>query len=141
MTAQDIGTESNVDKSKRFKIADLSQSIYFAMNDAFLLGWDTESSENRSSQDQEDLKASLLQKQKINKKQEILKAQNKQVTLHSLMDFQLTDIKFSKELGEEGENLSLQAKSGSKILLFRHHFLIKEVLKRSRKRYSCRVYI
>ena len=130
VTAQDIGTESNVDKSKRFKIADLSQSIYFAMNDAFLSGGTRKAVRTVSSRDQEDLKASLLQKAKNQQKQEILKAQNKQVTLlDSLMDFQLTDIKFSKELGEEGENLSLQAKVVARYYYF-DTLLIKEVLKK-----------
>lgn len=111
VTAQDIGTESNLDKSKRFKIADLSQSVYFAMNDASFTGGTQKAVKTVSSRDQEDLKASLLQKAKDQQKQEILKTQDKQVTLlDSLMDFQLTDVKFSKEVGEEGENLSLQAK-------------------------------
>ncbi len=111
VTAQDIGTESNLDKSKRFKIADLSQSVYFAMNDASFTGGTRKTVKTVSSKDQEDLKASLLQKAKDQQKQEILKSQDKQVTLlDSLMDFQLSDIKFSKELGEEGDNLSLQAK-------------------------------
>lgn len=119
VTAQDIGTESNLDKSKRFKIADLSQSIYFAMNDAAFTGGTRKTVRTVSSRDQEDLKASLLQKAKDQQKQEILKTQNKLVTLlDSLMDFQLADIKFSKELGEEGENLSLQAKVIAKYYYF-----------------------
>jgi len=119
VTAQDIGTESNLDKSKRFKIADLSQSIYFAMNDASFTGGTRKAVRTVSSKDQEDLKASLLQKAKEQQKQEILKTQDKQVTLlDSLMDFQMTDIKFSKELGEEGENLSLQAKVVAKYYYF-----------------------
>lgn len=119
VTAQDIGTESNVDKSKRFKIADLSQSVYFAMNDAAFTGGTRKTVRTVSTRDQEDLKASLLQKAKDQQKQEILKMQNKSVTLlDSLMDFLLTDIKFSKELGEEGENLSLQAKVIAKYYYF-----------------------
>ncbi|MBI4973874.1 hypothetical protein HZC27_04665 [Candidatus Roizmanbacteria bacterium] len=119
VTAQDIGTESNVDKSKRFKIADLSQSIYFAMNDVAFIGGTRKTVRTVSSRDQEDLKVSLLQKAKDQQKQEILKTQDKQVTLlDSLMDFQLTDVKFSKELGEEGENLSLQAKVVAKYYYF-----------------------
>lgn len=119
VTAQDIGTESNMDKSKRFKIADLSQSIYFAMNDTAFAGGTRKTVRTVSSRDQEDLKASLLQKAKDQKKQDILKTQDKQVTLlDSLMDFQLTDVTFSKELGEEGENLSLQAKVVAKYYYF-----------------------
>ena len=130
VTAQDIGTESNLDKSKRFKIADLSQSIYFAMNDASFSGGTRKAVRTVSSRDQEDLKASLLQKAKNQQKQEILKTQNKQVTLlDSLMDFQLTDIKFSKELGEEGENLSLQAKVVARYYYF-DTLLMKAVLKK-----------
>lgn len=119
VTALDIGTESNLDKSKRFKIADLSQSIYFAMNDASFIGGTRKAVRTVSSRDQEDLKASLLQKAKDQQKQEILKTQSKQVTLlDSLMDFQLAETKFSKELGEEGDNLSLQAKVIAKYYYF-----------------------
>ena len=141
VTAQDIGTESNLDKSKRFKIADLSQSVYFAMNDASFTGGTRKTVKTVSSKDQEDLKASLLQKAKDQQKQEILKSQDKQVTLlDSLMDFQLSDIKFSKELGEEGDNLSLQAKVVARYYYF-DTSLMNVVLKKKLEKIYPRLHI
>jgi len=119
VSAQEIGPESNLDKSKRFKIADLSPSVYFAMNDTSFTGGTRKTMKTVSSRDQEDLKASLLLKAKDQQKQEILKTQNKQITLlDSLMEFQLTDIKFSKEIGEEGDSVSLQARAVAKYSYF-----------------------
>jgi hypothetical protein len=119
VTAQEIGPEQNLDKAKRLKIADLSPSVYFAVNDTSFAGGTRKTVRTVSSRDQEDLKASLLQMAKAQQKLEILKEQNKAITLlDSLIDFQLTDIKFSKEVGEEGENLSLQAKAVAKYYYF-----------------------
>lgn len=119
VTAQDMGTESNLDKAKRFKIADLSPSVYFAINDNAFAGGTRKAIRTVSSKDQEDLKASLLEKAKEEQKKNILKVQDKQVTLlDSLIDFQLTNVTFSKELGEEGDNLSLQATVVAKYFYF-----------------------
>ncbi len=119
VTANEIGTDSNIDKNKRFKIADLSTSEFFAMNDSGFSGGTKKTIKTVSKKDTEDLQASLLEKAKEQKKNEIYKTKDERVTLiDSLMEFDLDDVKFSKELGEEGDSLALSANVVAKYYYF-----------------------
>ncbi len=111
VTALDIGTESNIDKGKRFKIEDLSLSVFFAMNDEAFSGGTKKSIKTVSKKDLEDLKNQILEKSKRQQQETIKKQIAKQVNLvEPLMKVSLDDMKYSKELGEEGDNVSLEAK-------------------------------
>ena len=130
VTAVEIGTESNLDKGKRFKITDLSPSTYFALNETAFSGGTRKSIKTVSKKDLDELQASLLQKAKDQQKESIYKAKDKRVTLiDSMMDFQLSNIKFSKELGEEGETITLNAKVVAKYYYF-DNALMSTVLKK-----------
>lgn len=111
VTAVDIGEESNIDRGSRLQIDELSSSIFFAINDKIFSGGTKKSIKTVSKKDKEDLEESLLRKAKDQKKDEIAKMKKEQITLiDSLIDFSLSDVVFSKEVGEEGDSLSLQAK-------------------------------
>lgn len=119
ITAVEIGIESNLDKNKRFRIADLSTSVYFAMNDNALTGGTKKTLRTVSKKDLEDLKGSLLDKAKKNQQAKSTTVQNAGITfIDQLTDFQIRDAKYSKEVGEEGDSLSLEAKVTSKFYYF-----------------------
>lgn len=110
VTGSDIGPESNLDKGKRFTIADLSSSTYFAMNEAGFSGGTRKTIKTVSKKDMDDLETSIMNKAKQEQQQELTAKSNGQVTMvDSLTDYQLTDPKYSKELGEEADTITLKA--------------------------------
>ncbi|PIY68513.1 hypothetical protein COY90_05585 [Candidatus Roizmanbacteria bacterium CG_4_10_14_0_8_um_filter_39_9] len=119
ITAIEIGIESNLDKNKRFRIADLSTSVYFAMNDNAITGGTKKTLRTVSKKDLEDLKGSLLDKAKKNQQDKSTTIQNAGITfIDQLTDFQISNAKYSKEVGEEGDSLNLQATVTSKFYYF-----------------------
>lgn len=119
ITAVEIGIESNLEKNKRFRIADLSSSVYFAMNDNSIAGGTKKTLRTVSKKDREDLQGSLLDKAKKNQKDKSTTVQNAGITfIDQLTDFQLTNTTYSKEVGEEGDSVNLQATVTSKFYYF-----------------------
>lgn len=110
VTASQIGPEYNLDKGKRFRIADLSSSVYFAMNDTGFSGGTKKTVKTVAKKDIDELQNSILEKATKELKGNIAKSVDSHSTLiDSLTDFELSNVKYSKELGEEGENLTLKA--------------------------------
>lgn len=110
VTAKEIGNESNIDKGKRFRIADLSTSVYFAMNESGFSGGTRKSIKTVARKDIDDLASLLLTKAKKEQKKAIYDKKARNITIiDSLISYDMKGESYSKELGEEGDNVSLNA--------------------------------
>ena len=64
VTAVNIGPEGNISKGARFKIDDLSQSVYFALNDNTFSGGTRKQIQTVSKKDTQDLETNIMNKAK-----------------------------------------------------------------------------
>lgn len=111
VVAYDTGTEGNLDKGQKFKIGDLNQNIYFAINESAFTGGSKKETKTVSKKDLEDLKTSILDKAKKDNQAKIKdNLKNNQKTIDSLTELVLAEPKFSKELGEEANEVELKSK-------------------------------
>lgn len=125
VTAAVIGAEGNLAKGTRFSIADLSSSIYFAINESPFSGGNKRSVRTVSAKDQEDLEKSILEEAK------------KQMTppkgvsgglLTSLTQTTLTETTYSKEVGEESNNVELKARARATFFLYDRNELVDKII-------------
>lgn len=108
ITADVLGPESNLEKGKRFKIADEPTSRYFAVNESALTGGSKKSIRTVAKKDIDDLKKSLLEKGKKQAIDNIVKElPSGAKILNTLTEAELTSSKASKEIGEESDKVSL----------------------------------
>jgi len=106
ITALNIGPQGNLAKDQRFKIDDLSSSTFFAINEAALTGGSKKEVRTVAKKDYDQLTNLVLEKAK---KQE--QKQSELKSFEAVSDFsqvKLDQPSFSKELGEEGDKLSLK---------------------------------
>jgi len=111
-TAVNIGPESNISKGQRFKVDDLSQSLYFAVNDNVFSGGTRKQVQTVSKKDIEDLKSSITNKAKnlqTGESSPVDRSKQEEVVIMQLSKIELRDLKFSKEIGEEATTVTLQA--------------------------------
>ncbi|MEN9327599.1 MAG: hypothetical protein RI947_407 [Candidatus Parcubacteria bacterium] len=109
--ASTLGPEGNIAKSKRFAIGDLPSSTYFAINESAFSGGTRKSIKTVSRDDIEGLKKSALEKAKKENGEEIKKKLGKNdVLIDALTEAAVSDSTLSKELGEEADELTMQAK-------------------------------
>jgi len=130
ITAIEIGPEANLAKGQRFKIDDLSISIYFAINDSQLSGGTRKEIRTVSKKDLQDLQDLILKKaksQKNDKSGQILSKDD--YLIKDLTQVNLTNLKYSKETGEEGDTVSLQAKADTKYYSMKDNDLREFILK------------
>lgn len=108
ITAEVLGPESNLEKGKRFKIADESTSRYFAVNEGALSGGSKKSIRTVAKKDIDDLKKTLVdkgKKQAVDAIKKNLSGGTK--VLDTLTEAALVSSKVSKEVGEESDKVSL----------------------------------
>ena len=106
ITAKDIGPESNFSKDKRFKIDNLSTSLYFAVNESAFSGGSRKTVKTVAKKDIEDLKKILIEKAKkevIDKVQAT--ASNKSMLIDKLTQIKITSTKSSHEIAEEASDV------------------------------------
>jgi len=121
ITAAVIGPEYNLEKGKKFKVADTS---YFAINESALIGGSKKTIKTVAKNDLESLKVSGLKKAKEDQNSLInLSDGDKAIT--DLTEVNLGDIQYSKEVGEEADNVNLVAKS----MVTVYYYQNKEMLK------------
>ncbi|MGB9883469.1 MAG: hypothetical protein ACPLRN_03090, partial [Microgenomates group bacterium] len=108
ITAQEIGPESNLSKGTKFKIADLSINTYFAINANDLTGGTKKQIRTVSSTDIATLEDKILEKAKTENKQNLFSSSDVLIPELSQVDF--IEKKYSAELGEEADSVSLNAK-------------------------------
>ncbi len=108
ITASALGPESNLEKGKRFKIADESTSKYFAVNESALSGGSKKTLRTVAKKDIDDLKKTLLDKGKKQAVENIKKnLQSGVKVLDTLTEAALDNSKASKEIGEESDKVNL----------------------------------
>jgi len=110
ITAVEIGSESNLPKSSRFKIGDYSINLFLAINEAPLIGGSREDIRTVAKKDLDDLEDSILEKAKAESRSRVEKNLNKDLGyLDNLIDIKLTDLVYSKEIGEEANEVGLKS--------------------------------
>jgi len=106
ITASNIGPEGNLDKGQRFKIDDLATSSFFAINETVLTGGSKKQVRTVAKKDYDQLTNLVLDKAK---KQEKKPAElNSFKIVDDFSQVKLYKPSFSKEVGEEGDKLSLK---------------------------------
>ncbi|KKQ02198.1 MAG: hypothetical protein US11_C0001G0157 [Candidatus Roizmanbacteria bacterium GW2011_GWA2_36_23] len=106
--AVSIGPEANLEKGKRFKIGDLSQTIYYAINDTPFSGGSKKTVKTVSKDDLQELQENMLKTAKQTMRSK-LKLRAGDRLLDDLSDISISDIQYSKELGEEGNIVNSKA--------------------------------
>ncbi len=111
VTAVEIGSEGNLPKGTRFAIGDYSSSLYFGLNESALTGGSKREVRTVAKQDLSELETAILEKTKKEYPAKLKATQNNgSIIIDPLTEVKLTQTKYSKEIGEEAENLSLSAK-------------------------------
>jgi hypothetical protein len=109
VTALEIGSQSNLSKGQTFKIADFDPEVYFAKNEADFSGGFQKQITTVSEDDKKDLETEVFIKAKKTAMTNFhLPAEEK--LINELTKTVLSEKNFSKEVGEEAENISLKAK-------------------------------
>lgn len=128
ITSEIIGPEANLAKGSRFKIDDLSTNIFFAINESPFSGGTKKEVRTVSALDIKNLEKNVLNKAEKQIKTSSFK-KNKLV-LKDLSKTVIVDSKYSKEIGEEGDKLSLNAKIKKIYYLYDKDLLIKYLLEK-----------
>lgn len=131
ITASSIGSEGNLGKGQRFKVDDLSIDNFFAINDQALSGGSKREVRTVSEADQEKLTTGILSKAKKEVKPPSLT--NKESIAADLTEIELDEEKFSKEIGEESDSVSLTAKAGATFYFYNRADLNKKILSELKK--------
>lgn len=106
--AEHIGSEANLQKGNRFKIQGYSENLCFAINDKELTGGSKKQIRTVSESDLISLENKIIEKAK--KYNFDFKLNNDEKIIKNLTEYKFIDKKFSKELGEEADSLTLDAK-------------------------------
>lgn len=110
LIADVIGNEGNIDKNEKLKIEDFSQTLYFAISNNVFSGGAKKEIQTVAKDDMIKLKTIIFEKIKKDQSQTIKDDQNTGKTIAELTDIELTEEKYSKELGEEANTLSFSVK-------------------------------
>ena len=106
--ASTLGTESNVEKNKRFSVSDISSLVIFGINESALTGGTKKTIRTISKSDMDTIKSSALDKAKL----DALSKQKTDTTfifLPELTTTQASKEQFSGEIGEETDSLRYTA--------------------------------
>ena len=126
VTAAQIGPESNLAKSQRFSFDGLSSSTYFAVNESAFTGGSKKQIQTVSKKDQDDLRSTIMNKAK--KEIPSIKVLPNEAVASSISEVILSKIVFSKEIGEEGSKLTLQATADTTQYLYDKDIFINKVI-------------
>lgn len=125
VTATEIGPEGNLSKNQRFKIADLSTSLFFAINENEFLGGTKRDIRTVSKEDMDKLKNDVLKKAKEYLNSKIEKSiGNENKLLKQLSTVELAALNYSKELGEEEDVVELSSKAKITYFFYRDKELL-----------------
>ncbi len=130
VTALDIGPESNIGKGQRFKINDLSQTVYFAINDSAFAGGTRRQVQTVSTKDTDSLRTSIMNKAKNPTKENIEGGMQKdEEIIPQLSAIELRDLTYSKEVGEEANMVTLQGTANTIYFYLKKGVLLQYVMK------------
>lgn len=126
ITAVNLGPEGNLSKNQRFKIGDLPVNNFFAINDEPLTGGSKKEIRTIAKADQDKLEKSTLDEAK--KQMKIPHLSKEEVIISSLSEINLTSVKFSKEVDEEGNSLTLNSKAEITHFFYNKLILNKKII-------------
>ncbi len=110
LTAKNIGIEGNIDKDQKLRIEDFPSSSYFASPLNSFSGGSKKDVQTVSKDDLKKLKDSLLIQMKSEKETLTKDLPKSTRIIDQLTTVKIVDETYSKELGEEAKNVSLNAK-------------------------------
>lgn len=123
VSASQIGDQSNLEKGQTFKIEELDQDLYFAKNESNFSGGSKKTIITFSSTDAQDLKNEVLKKAKNQKSTDFnLNEDEKIITQKTLTE--LTELNYSKEVGDEATEVTLTAKAKTTIFTYKKSELV-----------------
>lgn len=128
ITASAIGPESNLDKGKRFKIQDLSATVYYGINDLALAGGVRKQVKTVSKKDLDGLKAKILERANVADKPASGASSNK--IIEELSERTLTNLKVSSDVGEAAESLTLSADVKSTNYTYDNNIILNLLIKK-----------
>lgn len=128
MTASDIGSEGNIGKDVKMTVEDFAQSLHFAVANSSFSGGSQQSVRTASKDDMEGLKNKVESKIKKEGDKLLEQAGKKGTILQNLTEVTIEKEEYSKELGEEAEELSLKAKGNVAFYTYREEELKKIIL-------------
>jgi hypothetical protein len=110
VTASEIGDEYNLDKGIKFKIGDLTESLFEAEASADFTGGTKKKVKTVSKEDMDSL-IETAEAEAKKKSAQILKKEiaSDELIISALSDVVLSETTYSKELGEEADKVSLKA--------------------------------
>jgi len=125
ITALQIGPESNLDKGTTFKIDNLDPYDYIAKNEAAFSEGTKNNVQTVSKKDYEDLKTTILAKSgNLEQKNKGLSLLTSEKTIKDLTKKDLTDLNYSKEVGEEATSVTLTAKAQTTFYIYNKDSLL-----------------
>lgn len=125
VTANKIGSDSNLAKGQKFNIGSLSINTYFALNETAFSGGTKKEVKTVSKTDLEDLKTALLTEAKKDLNEKIKKSlKSNEKLFESLTEYEFKSQTFSREVGEEASDLNLKAKIAASYYLYDNRELL-----------------
>lgn len=125
VTASNIGPEGNLAKGSRFSVDGLSSSTYFGINESAFTGGTKKTVRTVATKDQDKLEDAIVAQAK---KQVSLPKGVTGSLISDLTKTTLAEMNFSKEVGEESNSLSLNAKAKTTFYLYDKDELIDKIL-------------
>jgi hypothetical protein len=124
VTAAAIGPEGNLGKGSRFTITDLPSNTYFAISESAFTGGSKKTVRTVSTADQDKLETAVLNSAK---KQVSLPKGSSGSLITELTKITLAETVFSKEIGEESNSVSLNAKAMTTFYLYEKNELLDKI--------------
>ncbi len=109
VVAEEIGTQYNADKGERFKVGDLSETIYFGQNDNALSGGTKKTVKTVARKDIDDLETALLRQVSSSEATLLKNSKASLKALKNLTEVELVNTNSSKEVGEEADKVTLSS--------------------------------
>lgn len=125
VTAIEIGPEGNLGKGSRFTIADHPSGTYFAINESAFSGGSKKTVRTVSVGDQDKLEEAILN---LAKKQVSPPKGINGSLITSLTKTSLSETSYSKEVGEESNSVSLNAKARTTFYLYEKDELLDKIV-------------
>ena len=117
VTAAQIGIDSNLTKGQNFKIEDLDSDIYFAKNEADFSGGSKKQIATVSKEDLDNLEIALLKKAK-SQQLSVIKLDSDKKSIDQLTTTEIIQTSYSKEIGEEANQITLTAKVKTTLFVY-----------------------
>lgn len=126
ITAEAIGPEGNLAKGTRFTIEGLPSSLYFAINESALSGGTKKTVKTVAAEDQEKLEAAVLA---AAQKQIKTPPGARGEILSGLTETQISQSVFSREVGEEAQEVGIEADVETTFYLYDKDRLMADIQK------------